>query len=80
MKETRQLLLKAIGKKPRTADEAIKRIYDKDREAGLERPRQWLFYTHLNKLLAPMERDGLIIQTGEKKGPTNRIEKVWRVK
>jgi len=26
-----------------------------------------------------MERAGLIRQVGQKKGPTNKIEKIWRI-
>lgn len=77
MKDRRDLLLKQF-KKPRTANEAIERIWNTDMKAGVERPRKWLFYTHLNKLPAPMEREGLIVLHGHKVGPSGKLEKIWR--
>ena len=38
----------------------------------------WRYYVHLNKLLAPLERDGAIRFTGiEVVGERGRLEKVW---
>jgi hypothetical protein len=39
----------------------------------------WRYYVHLNKHFAPMERDGLIEQTGEEvMGEFGKMEKLWR--
>ena len=75
-----KMLLKALGKKPRTANEAIERIWNNDMEKGIERPRKWVFYTHLNKRLAPLEKAGVIRNVGHKKGDTGRLEKLWIVR
>ncbi len=76
------LMLKQF-KKPRTANEAIQKIFVQDVRKGEEfvvKERGWKFYVHLNKLVAPMERYGLIKVVGEKRGPTNRMEKIWVTK
>ncbi len=73
-------LLKKQFKKPRTMNQAIERIWNSDMKRGVERPRKWLFYTHLNKLAKPMERMGIIKLHGHEVGPTNRTEKVWVLK
>jgi len=62
-------------RKPRTANEVIENIFANDKRT--RRLGSWKYYLHLNKLFAPMERAGLIRQVGQKKGPTNKIEKLW---
>jgi hypothetical protein len=62
-------------KSPRTANEAISRIFANDLKKGanyvLER-RGWKFYVHLNKFFAPLEREGKIKLVSVKGG-----EKLW---
>lgn len=72
------LIAKRLMVKPRTINEAIEEIYSSDIRAGYKRDG-WKFYVHLNKLPAQMEREGYIKQTGEKTGPTGRLEKVWSI-
>ena len=73
------LLLKQF-RVPRTANEAIEKIYKADVKKGLEfvnKNRSWKFYVHLNKVVAPLAKQGLIVQVDTKVGPSKRKEKVW---
>jgi len=65
--------------KKMTANECIDVIFKNDLTAGLVNTvdRGWQFYVHLNKQIAPMEKEGRIQQVGTKIGPTKREEKVW---
>ena|SRR5690606_21834243 len=74
--KTLQILSK-ISKNGSTANEAINLIYKADIKSGLLRA-DWRYYLQLNKLLAPMERQGLVQQTGLKK-VNGRDEKVWQI-
>ena len=64
-------------KKDRTANEAISRSFANDVRAQCAIDKGWKYYVHLNKLIAPMSRSGIIIQTGTKIGPTHKEEKIW---
>ncbi len=67
--------------KKMTANECIDAIFKKDLTNGLVNTvdRGWQFYLHLNKLFAPMEREGRISLVDTKMGPSKRIEKVWEL-
>lgn len=71
------LLVKQFGR-PRTANEAIQRIFVAEQKSGKSLERDWKFYLQLNKLIAPLARQGRLVQVGEKVGPTRRVEKVWK--
>lgn len=67
-----------------TANEVINRIYEDDvRTMGADallNTRGWKFYNHLNKLFAPMEKNGIITFTGKTKiGESGLKEKVWKL-
>lgn len=64
-----------------TANECLDAIFKKDLTEGLVNTvdRGWQFYLHLNKLFAPMEKEGRISQVGTKMGPSKRQEKVWEL-
>lgn len=70
-------LLKQM-KTPKTANEVIDRIFDKDWSD--RNFMGWKYYVHLNKLFAPLAKRGLIEQVGDKVGPTNKLEKLWMIK
>lgn len=78
MKRNEELLLKTLLPHAHgaTANEIIKKIRRDDFDNRIFR-EPIHFYTHLNKRFAPLERKGLIKQIGTKKGPSNRMEKVW---
>ena len=63
--------------KPRTANEVIDILFDKDVKSGDINKMSWKYYVHLNKLFSPMETSGLIENNGLKLGPTKKFEKVW---
>lgn len=64
-----------------TANECIDIIFKEDLTSGLVNTvdRGWKFYLHLNKMISPMEKAGLLVQVGTKVGPSQRKEKVWSV-
>lgn len=71
----KMLLEKLARKRGRTINQVINAIYERDLEKGKDfaLARGWKFYTHLNKLFAPMERDNLVKHIGyDKQG-----EKLW---
>lgn len=71
----RKNLIVAQLKNARTANQAIERIFASDMKKGptfVISSRGWKFYVHLNKLFAPLEREGRIKQIGECDG-----EKLW---
>ena len=74
--QKRKKLLMRQLRTPRTINQVIQRIKERDDKKG--EPRDWRFYVHLNKLPLAMERQGLIKQVGQKVGPTKRPEKVWQ--
>jgi len=79
-KEKYTLLKKPLKKyKKLTINESIDIIFKEDLTAGLVNTvdRGWQFYLHLNKLFAPMEKEGIIKQVGTKMGPSKKQEKVW---
>lgn len=75
--DKQRLLIKKL-RYGKTANEAIQSIFEDDLEKGTWTvlQRGWKFYVHLNKLLAPLEREGRIEQIGVR----GNGEKVWRVK
>lgn len=75
----RDLILKTLQNKELTANEVIERVFKKDVRNGEAISRGWRFYVHMNKLFAPMKREGLINQVGEK-SVNGRSEKVWRLR
>lgn len=75
--DNKALILKFL-KKPMTANECIQKIFENDIKNDRAKDRSWKFYVHLNKLFAPLNRDGIIEKTGTKIGPTNREEKIWK--
>lgn len=75
--ENRKRILRAL-KRPKTANEVIEVLFKSDVITGMIKKRTWKYYVHLNKLFAPMEKDGLIMEVGTKLGPTNRVEKIWQ--
>lgn len=77
-------ILSKLKKKPMTANEVIDSLYNDDiRNNGIEflvTNRGWRYYVHLNKLFAPLERDYVIMFTGEYRlGETGKMEKVWKL-
>ena len=81
-KQKYDLIEKQLKKhKKMTANECIDAIFKKDLTTGLVNTvdRGWQFYVHLNKLLAPMEKEGRILQSGTKMGPSRRQEKIWEL-
>ena len=64
-----------MGRRRRSINDVINEIYEDDIKDQTVRPG-WRFYVHLNKLFAPMEREGLIKVVGEKQG-RYRMEKLW---
>ena len=65
--------------KPRTANEAIERMFKADVNKGTKviLKKGWNFYSNLTKLLAILERTGYIKNIDTKLGPTSKVEKVW---
>lgn len=78
MRDRTALILMSMRclKKPSTANEIIDHIYQTDIDCGLVE-KDWKFYLQLNKLFAPMEKNGLIVQTSLT--TSNRPEKVWKL-
>lgn len=71
--------------KKATANQVIDRIFNNDvyeMKVGRLSPddRDWSYYLKLNKLFAPLEKDGLIRFTGKTiLGKNKRKEKVWQI-
>lgn len=81
-KQRYSLIEKQIKKyKKLTANECIDIIFKLDLTEGLVNTvdRGWQFYLHLNKLFSPMEKEGVIRQSGTKRGPSKRLEKIWEI-
>ena len=63
----------------RTVNEAIDRIFIREVKNDKAISRGPRFYCHLNKLVSNMEKNHLIRCVDTKIGPTNRLEKIWRI-
>lgn len=67
-----------------SANEVITMLYNEDiRKHGADyliENRGWRYYTHLNKLFSPMEKEGYIEFAGlYTKGDSGKREKLWRI-
>lgn len=78
MKNKYQLLLCEF-KKLSTVNEAMGRIWVREVKSNATLARGPRFYTHLNKLPTMLQKYELIEQVGECVGPTNRVEKIWKI-
>lgn len=76
--EKQDRILRQLSK-PQTANEIISTLFKRDVRSNSALSKGWRYYVHMNKLFAPLEREGLIKQCGTKIGETNREEKIWKL-
>lgn len=71
----KDILLRGFSKKvPKTVNQVIDKIYQKDLKTQTN--RGWKFYLQLNKLPAPLLREGLLVDVGSTEGK-HGPEKLW---